>query len=581
MRIALAQLNPTSGDITGNTAKILAALEAAAAAGADLVVTPEMALPGYCIGDLVEDAGFLAANERALREIANAARGITAVVGFIDFDPAARNESGAILKFNAAGVLRDGCVLQRAHKTLLPSYRYFDDKRFFAPATIREPVTIPVRGGTIRLGVSICEDLWDEFYAIKPLAELVAQGADVLLNINASPFCPGKRHARDEIIRRHLAQLQRPLAYVNTTGAADNGKNIIPFDGESLVYDGHGRLLAIGRQFQEQLLIVDVEPGPPASAATAAVVLPEIDRDREMYDGLVMALRDYMRKTGFEQAVVAVSGGIDSALALAIAADALGPERVAAFNMPSRFNSETTRSIAERLAHAFGVQYGVIPIQDLDEHVRAVFETNAHPIVQGFTGENLHARIRGLLMMAESNDTGALLISCGNETEIALGYATLYGDMCGGVSLIGDLSKLDVYRLARYVNAKHGSDKIPEETFHIKPSAELAANQYDPFDYWVVAPVVGELVERRTSPAELVRLFERHSLDPQRFVADADGRTVYDKHSTASFSAVVYDCFRRIRRSVYKRLQGPPIVVVTERAFGFDLRETIINGWEG
>jgi NAD+ synthase (glutamine-hydrolysing) len=581
MRIALAQLNPTSGDITGNTAKILAALEAAAAAGADLVVTPEMALPGYCIGDLVEDAGFLAANERALREIANAARGITAVVGFIDFDPAARNESGAILKFNAAGVLRDGCVLQRAHKTLLPSYRYFDDKRFFAPATVREPVTIPVRGGTIRLGVSICEDLWDEFYAIKPLAELVAQGADVLLNINASPFCPGKRHARDEIIRRHLAQLQRPLAYVNTTGAADNGKNIIPFDGESLVYDGHGRLLAIGRQFQEQLLIVDVEPGPPASAATAAVVLPEIDRDREMYDGLVMALRDYMRKTGFEQAVVAVSGGIDSALALAIAADALGPERVAAFNMPSRFNSETTRSIAERLAHAFGVQYGVIPIQDLDEHVRAVFETNAHPIVQGFTGENLHARIRGLLMMAESNDTGALLISCGNETEIALGYATLYGDMCGGVSLIGDLSKLDVYRLARYVNAKHGSDKIPEETFHIKPSAELAANQYDPFDYWVVAPVVGELVERRTSPAELVRLFERHSLDPQRFVADADGRTVYDKHSTASFSAVVYDCFRRIRRSVYKRLQGPPIVVVTERAFGFDLRETIINGWEG
>jgi NAD+ synthase (glutamine-hydrolysing) len=581
MRIALAQLNPTSGDITGNTAKILAALEAAAAAGADLVVTPEMALPGYCIGDLVEDAGFLAANERALREIANAARGITAVVGFIDFDPAARNESGAILKFNAAGVLRDGCVLQRAHKTLLPSYRYFDDKRFFAPAPVREPVTIPVRGGTIRLGVSICEDLWDEFYAIKPLAELVAKGADVLLNINASPFCPGKRHARDEIIRRHLAQLQRPLAYVNTTGAADNGKNIIPFDGESLVYDGHGRLLAIGRQFQEQLLIVDVEPGPPASPSTAAVELPEIDRDREMYDGLVMALRDYMRKTGFEQAVVAVSGGIDSALALAIAADALGPERVAAFNMPSRFNSETTRSIAERLAHAFGVRYGVIPIQDLDEHVRAVFETNAHPIVQGFTGENLHARIRGLLMMAESNDTGALLISCGNETEIALGYATLYGDMCGGVSLIGDLSKLDVYRLARYVNAKHGSEQIPEETFHIKPSAELAANQYDPFDYWVVAPVVGELVERRTSPAELVRLFERHNLDPQRFVADADGRTVYDKHTTASFSAVVYDCFRRIRRSVYKRLQGPPIVVVTERAFGFDLRETIINGWEG
>ena len=575
MRIALAQLNPTSGDINGNKAQILEAIGAASAWGADLLVTPEMALPGYCIGDLVEDAGFLAANERALLDIAAAARGITAIVGFIDFDLAARNESGAIRKFNAAAVVRDGRVLQRAHKTLLPSYRYFDDKRFFAPGTVREPVAVPVRGGTVRLGVSICEDLWDEFYDVKPLAELVSKGADVLLNLNASPFCPGKRRERDEIIRRHLAQLRRPLAYINTTGAADNGKNIIPFDGESLVYDAEGRLIAIGQQFREQLLVVDLQAGVPA------VALPPIDRDREMYDGLVMALRDYMRKTGFDRAVVAVSGGIDSALALAIAADALGPGRVSTYNLPSQFNSATTRSIAERVARAFGVTYGVIPIQELDERVRAVFEAHAHPIKQGFTGENLQARIRGLLMMAESNDTGALLISCGNETEIALGYATLYGDMCGGVSLIGDLSKLDVYRLARYVNARHGAEKIPEETFHLKPSAELAANQYDPFDYWVVAPVVGEIVERRTSPAALVRLFEQRTLDPARFIRDADGRTVYDKHSTASFSAVVYDCFRRIRRSVYKRLQGPPIIVVTERAFGFDLRETIINGWEG
>jgi NAD+ synthase (glutamine-hydrolysing) len=577
MRIALAQLNPTSGDILGNKQKILAAMSDAAAREVDLLVTPEMALPGYCIGDLVEDAGFLAANERAMLEIADAARGITVVLGFIDFDPAARNESGAIRKFNAAAVVRDGAVLQRAHKTLLPSYRYFDDKRFFVPGTVREPVTVPIRGGTIRLGVSICEDLWDEFYAIKPLTELVAKGADLLLNLNASPFCPGKRHERDAIIRRHLAQLQKPLAYVNTTGAADNGKNIIPFDGESLVYDAAGQLIAIAPQFREHLLVVDVPP----CASAPPVTLPDIDRDREMYDGLVMALRDYMRKTGFDRAVVAVSGGIDSALALAIATDAVGAARVAAYNMPSRFNSSATRSIAERVARACGVTYGVIPIQELDEHVRAVFEASAHPIAHGFTGENLHARIRGLLMMAESNDTGALLISCGNETEIALGYATLYGDMCGGVSLIGDLSKLDVYRLARYVNAKHGAEIIPEETFHIRPSAELAANQYDPFDYWVVAPIVGELVERRISPAELVRLFERQALDPARFVPDADGRRVYDKHSAESFTAVVYDCYRRIRRSVYKRLQGPPIVVVTERAFGFDLRETIINAWEG
>jgi NAD+ synthase (glutamine-hydrolysing) len=581
MRIALAQLNPTSGDIEGNTARILAALDSAARQGADLLLTPEMALPGYCIGDLVEDAGFLAANERAMQRVAAAARDITAVVGFIDFDAAERNESGGIRKYNAAAVVRNGVVLQRAHKTLLPSYRYFDDKRFFSQARTREPVSILLSSGaSVQLGVSICEDLWDRYYPIKPLAELAAKGADVLININASPFCPGKREERDAVIRERIRQLGKPLVYINTTGAADNGKNIIPFDGESLVYDADGRLLAIGRQFAEELLIVDLDLGPRDDRRTT-VALPPVDRDREMYDALVMALGDYMRKTGFSRAIVAVSGGIDSALALAIAVDALGADQVAACNMPSRFNTDATRSIAERLAGALGVAYTVIPIQELDEHVREVFEQHAHPIAQGFTRENLHARIRGLLMMAESNDTGALLISCGNETEIALGYATLYGDMCGGVSLIGDLSKLDVYRLARYVNSRHGAEKIPEETFHLKPSAELSANQFDPFDYYVVSPIVGELVERRRSPADLVAMFERGELDPERFVPDAAGRTVYDKHTAATFRDVVYDAFRRVRRSVYKRLQGPPIVVVTERAFGFDLRETIINGWEG
>jgi NAD+ synthase (glutamine-hydrolysing) len=582
MRIALAQLNPLSGDIAGNTAAIVDAIARARAAGAALVVTPEMALPGYCIGDLIEDRGFLDANERAILRIADAARGITAVVGFIDVEPGARNDNGTLRKHNAAAVVRDGAVLQRVHKSLLPNYRYFDDKRFFTPGSRREPIDVPDGSGTVRLGVSICEDMWDAFYAVKPLPELVAKGAELLLNINASPFNPGKRHERDGIIRDHIARLHRPFVYVNTSGAADNGKNIIPFDGESLVYDARGRRLAIGGQFTDELLVVDVplcHETPSAADADPGLPLPPIEREREIFEALRMGLRDYMRKTGFTDAVVPVSGGIDSALVLAIAVDAIGPDRVSAYNLPSRYNTETTRSIAERLARALGVRYDVIPIHDIDETVRRTFEQHAHPIARGFTRENLQARIRGLLMMAESNDAGSLLISCGNETEIALGYATLYGDMCGGLSLIGDLAKTDVYRLARYVNRRHGRSVIPDEAFTIVPSAELAEGQFDPFDYAVVAPLVGELVEHRRTPEELVALFEQRALDPDRFAPDADGLTVYDKHTTESFRKVLNDSVGRIRRSVYKRLQGPPIVIVSERAFGFDLRETIINGW--
>jgi NAD+ synthase (glutamine-hydrolysing) len=581
MRIALAQLNPTSGDVHGNATRIIAAMDEAIRHEADLVVAPEMVLPGYCIGDLIENPDFLAANEQAIARIATAARGITAVVGFIDFDLDARNDNGTVRKYNAAAVVRDGRILQRARKSLLPNYRYFDDKRFFTPGERRDPVAVETRRGMTPVGVSICEDMWDEFYPVKPLPELAAKGASVILNLNASPFYPGKRHERDAVIRRHVAQLHKPVVYVNTVGAADNGKNVITFDGESLVYDRHGHVIAIGPQFEEELLVVDLAAADADAVPHARADLPALDREREMYDALVMGLRDYMRKTGFTQLVVPVSGGIDSALALAIAVDAAGPGSVAAYNLPSQYNTEATRSIAERLARALGVRYGVIPISSIDSELRTVFERHAHPIMRGLTRENLHARIRGLLMMAESNDSGALLISCGNETEIALGYATLYGDMCGGVSVIGDLSKVDVYRLARHVNARRGDAVIPEETFALRPSAELAPDQYDPFDYFVMAPVVSELAERRRAPSELIALFDQRALDPNRFVPDPQGLTVYDKHTTETFRALVHEAAQRMRRSVYKRLQGPPIVAISERAFGFDLRETIINGWEG
>ena len=401
----------------------------------------------------------------------------------------------------------------------------------------------------------------------------------MLLNLNASPFYPGKRHERDALIRRHVAEVRTPLVYVNTVGAADNGKNIIPFDGESLVYDGHGRLIAIGRQFAEELLVVDLGPG---ATPHAVAELPQIDREREIYDALVMGLRDYMRKSGFTRAIVPVSGGIDSALVLAIAVDAVGAGQVRAYNLPSEYNTEATRSIAERLAAALGVEYGVIPISSIDVEVRRTFETHAHPIERSLTRENLHARIRGLLMMAESNDTGALLLSCGNETEIALGYATLYGDMCGGISVIGDLSKVDVYR--------PGALRQPAARPRDRAGRDVHAEAVGRARRQSVRPVrllrdgAGRQRARRTPP-RAVRADRRCSSSgrsiPRDSLPDPEGRTRLRQAHGGDLPRRRPRGLQRMRRSVYKRLQGPPILAVSERAFGFDLRETIINGWEG
>lgn len=582
-RVSIAQINPKSGDIQGNAALILDAVERARRQGANLVVLPEMCLTGYCLDEkLLINRQFLRRNRQVLFErIAPACLDVAAVVGFVDFDEGRQGPDRGPVRYNAAAVIHGGKVRQVVHKRLLPSYRYFDDKRYFSPGSEVEPAILNFGDHTIRIGVLICEDLWDERYELRPWRIYADKGVDCLFCINASPFVcsspgrrDGKRFVREALIRDRIRRYGTPIVFVNTVGIGDNGKNVIPFDGASVAYDAEGRLVAALKGFAPEQRVVEFHHGRAEAVAEAP-----FDREAEIFDALVMSVRDYYDKIGiFKGVLEAVSGGVDSALGTAIACQAMGPDLLTLYNLPSRFNSERTRSAARQLALNFGVEYRVVPIQGIFDRVLEDFERYLRPVRQSITLENLQARIRGLIMMAESNDREALLLTNGNETEMALGYATLYGDMVGGLAVIGDISKPDVYRLAVHVNRRWGCEMIPEETLRIPASAELREDQVDPFDYGVVGPVVSEYIETGASPRDLTERFARRELDPDHFGGEAG---LYGRYTIETFGALAEDLYRTLSRSVYKRMQAAPIVVVSERSFGFDLRETIINGWSG
>ena len=583
LKVSLAQINPTTGDLQGNSRKIIAGIEKARREGAHLVVFPEMCLTGYCLDEkLLINLGFLRANRRyLLNEIAPACKDIAAVVGFLEFDESRRGPDSRVIRHNAAAVIQDGRLLTVVKKRLLPSYRYFEDKRYFEPGRETEPVPIRGADGAVSVGVLICEDLWDDGYELKPTEIYSQKGAEFLVCINASPFVAstpgredGKRFRRRDQIRLKIERHGLPIAYVNTVGIGDNGKNIIPYDGASVVYDADGRLVCALKAFEEDQQTVTLEQGRAAECPE-----PCREREEEIYLALAMAVRDYYEKVGiFKGVLEAVSGGIDSALGTAIAHQAMGPELVTLYNLPSKFNSSTTQALARQLAENFGLTYHVIPIQAMVDRVVEDFERDLHPVRDPVTIENLQSRIRGLIMMAESNDRQALLLTNGNETEIALGYATLYGDMVGGLSVIGDLPKTDVYRLARYVNRRWGSPVIPEAIFTIPASAELREDQVDPFDYEIVAPLVNELAETGWGPEEFVEQFRTRSLSAERYSTGTG--SIYDRYTVDEFRDLAVRLYRSLNNSVYKRLQGAPIIAVSDRAFGFDLRETIINGWK-
>ncbi|MBN1490762.1 MAG: NAD+ synthase [Phycisphaerae bacterium] len=552
MRVALAQLDPLIGDIGGNTAKILAAIEAARADGADLVVFGELSVTGYPPKDLLLKPKFVRDNLAAVERIAATCRGIAALVGF-----AQQNESptGRHL-YNSAALCADGRILSVHHKSLLPTYDVFDEQRYFESGPDVQVAALPLADGrTVRLGISICEDLWNDesvlgrkLYHTSPVAQLAEAGADVLINLSASPYWLDKHDTRIRLFSAAAAAYHIPLLFVNQVGGNDE----LIFDGASTAFSATGDVIAQARSFTEDVLLVDLDAAAPQR------IEPHPGAEAALRDALVLGTRDYIDKCGFGGVVIGLSGGVDSAVTAALAVAALGQDRVHGVAMPSRHSSDHSLADARDVAEALGMDYRVVPIATMHEVMERELAPQFGDCPPDITEENIQARLRGLILMAMSNKFGWLVLTTGNKSELAVGYCTLYGDMCGGLAVIGDVPKQWVYRLGRYINERAGRIMIPNSTLTKPPSAELRPDQTDqdslpPYD--VLDAILHRYVEEEKSADEIV-------------AAGFDIRTVRD-------------VTRLVDRNEYKRKQAAPALKVTSRAFGFGRRMPIAARYDG
>lgn len=535
MKIALAQINPTIGDFSGNVEKILNFTRNAAEGGADLVLFPELAVCGYPPADFLDKPSFVARSEEAISEIAQATAelNIASVVGYVT--PAHPSTGKRVM--NSAALIRDGEVAFVQSKMLLPFYDVFDDQRYFAPAERQH--LCHFRGK--RVALTICEDTWNDknfwqkrVHTVDPVEELMREGGDIILNIAASPYWRGKRRTRRDMLtaiaRHHCA----PVVMVNQVGGNDG----LIFDGSSLAIAADGSVIAQGKSFEEDLIFADM------GARTGDVHWQTDNVDEAVYNALVLGTRDYVCKCGFSKVLIGLSGGIDSALVAAIAVDALGKENVTGIGMPSPYSSTGSVEDSRRLAENLGIHFELVPISDLfAEYGKAL-----GPLFTGLkvdiTEENIQSRIRGNLLMALSNKFNALVLTTGNKSEMAVGYCTLYGDMVGALAVIGDLVKTRVYDLSRFAN--RDGERIPSATINKPPSAELRPGQMDTDSlppYEVLDPIIEAYVERYETPEEIAT---KQHVDLQ----------------------LVRKIVKLVERSEYKRQQAAPVLKVTKKAFG-------------
>jgi len=540
MKIALAQTNTTVGDLCGNTQKVLSFAQRAAGSGADVVVFPELTLTGYPPRDLLEKQSFLDGVEQHLENLARDAAniGVTLIVGTVT----RRSEASGRPIYNTAAVVQAGRVVFRQHKMLLPSYDVFDETRYFEPAAKQFPLILD---GSLA-ALTICEDAWNDkqfwerrLYSRDPVEELAQSGARVLVSINASPYHMGKRTLRRDVFSATARHDQVPIVYVNQVGGNDQ----LIFDGSSFAMNARGEVIASAASFEEDLVLVDTK----TFLGDHRESYP--DECDAAYQALVLGTRDYIGKCGFERVIIGLSGGIDSSLTAAIAVDAVGKENVLGVGMPGPYSSEHSVIDARDMARNLGIRFELIPIRDQYEACLSVLNPLFHDGAVGVTEENLQSRLRGLTLMALSNKGGALVLTTGNKSELAVGYCTLYGDMCGGLAVISDVPKTLVYSLARVANQRH-AHAIPENVFVKPPSAELRPDQKDTDslpEYDVLDQILRGYIENNESPQQ---------------IADSLHLPV----------TLVRDIVNKVDRNEYKRQQAAPGLKVTTKAFGIGRR---------
>jgi len=579
IRIALAQINPTVGDFAGNTTKIIASIEQAHRAGADIVAVPELALTGYPPEDLLLKPQFISANRKALDEVIAASKGIVSIIGFVD-------RTNDI--HNAAAVICDGELKGVYHKTYLPNYGVFDEYRYFDAGQ-----SAPIFAyGDVLIGVNICEDIW---YPGGPTQVQALAGAQVIINISASPYYAGKGKDRERMLATRAEDNAVALAYVNLVGGQDE----LVFDGQSLVIDERGQIVARGKLFEEDLIVADlnaervfkerlhdprrrqdrIEIGNGVSSVQQIPLRSQAFENKkprletppaevlslpaEVYRALVMGTRDYICKNGFKSIVIGLSGGVDSALVACVAVDALGAENVTCVFMPTRFSASESARDAEQLAKNLGVAYHVVPIEETFKQYLTMLGPIFDGTPMGVAEENIQARVRGNILMAVSNKFGSMVLTTGNKSEVSVGYCTLYGDMCGGYAVIKDVPKMLVYELCNYINRRDGKATIPEYIITRPPSAELREDQQDT-DSLPPYEVLDEILD----------LYVEEDLSIEAIIAEKAGVPGFDEATVRRIAWLV-------DLNEYKRRQAAPGIKITPRAFGRDRRMPITNKFRG